>query len=222
MDVILAQARMTSTRLSGKCMMRICGAPMIDWIITAMGKSMADFYGVIVPDERESFNLINRCKKQCYIFAGSIYNVLERYIRAIEDIEIKKDKKIDNIIRITGDCPLLAFYPNIINHTIINHISHDNDYTNNVDGNEKFPSGLDVEVIKRSALFEAYENAGTDYEKEHVTPYIRQNKDKFKIGYIDECDYKFNTKLSVDTQEDIEKINDIINLLEMLKDQEGI
>ena len=58
MNVILAQARMTSTRLPGKCMMKLAGAPMIDWIIDAMDRAMCkiqtiDFYGVIVPKQKK-------------------------------------------------------------------------------------------------------------------------------------------------------------------------
>lgn len=91
----------------------------------------------------------------------------------------------DVIVRITSDCP---FIDHRIIDMAINYYfdSHLGDYS----GYVCFApiDGLDVEVFSFYRLTEAFYNAKDSYDREHVTPYIRRI-----------------TKLSIDTQEDLEK-----------------
>ena len=47
-----------------------------------------------------------------------------------------------------------------------------------------FPYGLAVEIFKFNVLKKAFLNAKNKQQKEHVTPYIYQNKKKFLIRHI--------------------------------------
>jgi spore coat polysaccharide biosynthesis protein SpsF len=72
-----------------------------------------------------------------------------------------------------------------------------------------FPRGLDVEVFSFKVLEKAFIEARKDYQREHVTPYIYQNPDIFKL----EC-FKNNEDLSfhrwtVDEKEDLCLIREI-------------
>ena len=46
-----------------------------------------------------------------------------------------------------------------------------------------FPNGQDIEIFKFDILKDAYKNAKTSYEKEHVTPFIKNNNLILKINF---------------------------------------
>ena len=83
---------------------------------------------------------------------------------------------------------------------------------------ENYPDGQDVEVIKYSALEYAWKNSKLLSEREHVTPFIRNNSDLkggilFKaINYP--CDFDFSKiRMTVDESRDFELISILINHL---------
>jgi spore coat polysaccharide biosynthesis protein SpsF (cytidylyltransferase family) len=81
---------------------------------------------------------------------------------------------------------------------------------------ENFPDGQDVEVFKFSALEAAWRNAKLISEREHVSPYIRNNSD-FKGGDLFSainypCDFDFSKiRMTVDESNDFELIRILIN-----------
>jgi len=82
----------------------------------------------------------------------------------------------DHIVRMTADCPMID--SEIIDHTIDRHLEGQYDYTRNIG----FPDGLDVEVMTYPALCKAWEEAGSSYEREHVTPYFYYHPELFRVG----------------------------------------
>lgn len=196
-------ARMTSSRMPGKCMKEIHGIPMTEWVLRAANKSLYIDKGIIgITTEAENAPIINHFKAE-----------------DIEEVECKPDDVLErfyqialrykpkNIVRITSDCPLLFFYPDIIDTTIACHIRERNDYTWNR-GNYGICSGLDVEVFTFDSLIKAYQQAnGSD--REHVCPWMRKNLKNGETPFYD----VFNGKWSVDTLEDFEKIQDMFNFL---------
>ena len=109
-------------------------------------------------------------------FRGSSENVLKR----IYDAAVAAGA--DTVVRITGDCPLID--PGVIDQCIDAFHESRLDYISNINpGPRTFPRGLDVEVVSMDALMRADERACEKYEREHVTPYIWENKTKeFRIG----------------------------------------
>jgi spore coat polysaccharide biosynthesis protein SpsF (cytidylyltransferase family) len=110
--------------------------------------------------------IYNHCiENNILCFRGSENNVLERFYVAsqINDSDI--------IIRCTGDCPLLDY--RIIDDMIINfkklNVQY---YTHEISNNNIFPDGFGIEIFTNKVLIEAFNNSITDYDKEHVTPYI--------------------------------------------------
>ena len=89
-----------------------------------------------------------------------------------------------------------------------------------------FPDGFDVEVFSFNVLEAAWENAELPSEREHVTPYIRDN-DKFKkknvfsnkkyplyrctLDYAE--DYDFIKKIYEGIGKEMFHIDDVINYL---------
>ena len=120
--------------------------------------------------------------------------------------------KPDFIVRVTSDCPLID--PLLIDKVVDFAILNKKDYTTNT-LIEHFPDGQDVEVIRWKAFKEAWQNAKLKYEREHVTPYIRNNstfynKKKYSsINYISEINYG-SVRMTLDESEDFEALKIII------------
>ncbi|WP_347455369.1 cytidylyltransferase domain-containing protein [Clostridium novyi] len=114
------------------------------------------------------------------------------------------------MIRITGDCPVIDY--SIIDKMIEEFCKLDEmkkiDYMSNFDiMKNTFPRGMDVEIIKMETLKIAYEYAEKLSEREHVTPYIYNNPNKFKLmGYINEGEDLSGYRLTLDTKEDFNLI----------------
>src|SRR3989344_763144 len=203
---IIIQARMGSSRLTGKILMNICGKPMLWYVVKRCQQSkLASALIVATPKNKEDDRVEDFCmENHINYFRGSSSNVLKRYYQAA------KKYHVDNIVRITADCPLMD--PLIIDRCIKVFTKNKYDYISNVNPKRTYPRGLDVEVFSFKALEKAYKEAKKPYEKEHVTPYIWENKKKqFFIGPAVEAKgiYRRNYRLTVDYPKDLELMQKI-------------
>lgn len=205
---IIIQARMGSTRLPGKIMKELAGKPML-WHVVERSRRAKNADNVIVATtvNPEDDIVEKLCKENGFLyFRGSADNVLERYYLTAGKFSAQI------VVRITSDCPLND--PALIDSTIEAYKNGSYDYLSlAVSGPEAFPRGFDVEVFSFKALEKAYRKAREPHEKEHVTPYIWENKNKeFKVGqqFIKAPpEYAREYRLTVDYPEDfllIEKI----------------
>ncbi|MDW7733451.1 MAG: acylneuraminate cytidylyltransferase, partial [Methanolobus sp.] len=70
-----------------------------------------------------------------------------------------------------------------------------------------YPRGLDVEVFSFISLKNVWLEAQKDHEREHVTPYIIENPDKFKLLNVsNDIDFS-DLRWTLDTKEDFEFIS---------------
>ena len=106
----------------------------------------------------------------------------------------------DGIMRITADCPLLA--PEQCRRVLEVFKSGHYDL---VGTGPTYPDGMGCEVFTREALTAAYQEAEKPYDREHVTPYIRNRSRDFNLLYL-RCPFhgRGDLKLSVDTPSDLE------------------
>ena len=81
------------------------------------------------------------------------------------------------------------------------------DYFSNINP-PTYPDGLDVEVMSFSALKEAQKEALTDFDREHVTPYLRNNKKFNKSNLSNDKDCS-NLRWTVDELNDLKVISNI-------------
>lgn len=129
-------------------------------------------------------------------FRGSEDDVLGRHYFAA------KENFIDIIVRFTSDCPCMD--NEIIDMVIDEYLKNESyDFVATV-LKRTFPIGLDVEVIKFSALERAYLEAKENYQREHVTDYIYENPGIFKLKNVcsTEIYNKPELRITLDTQED--------------------
>jgi len=166
MNLIVIQARMGSTRLPGKVMKILKGKPVLQHIIErCLQVNNADKVMVATTYKTEDDCIVKLCDDltvACY--RGSELDVLDRYYACANMCDAT------NIIRITGDCPVIDY--KLIEHMIASHNGHDLT-TNGM--SETFPDGEDVEVIARSVLRDAWDKATLKKDREHVTTWIKDN-----------------------------------------------
>lgn len=200
MNVCIIQARMGSTRLPGKILKDILGKPML-WHVVERCRASKRLHNVVVATTVNSED--DAVKKFCSehsipCFRGSADDVLERYYRAAGTFGA------DTIVRVTGDCPLID--PHVIDACVEAFGKGTYDYISNINpGPRTFPRGLDTEVFSFAALARAHRNAHEAHEREHVTPYMWENKEgTYRIGptVTADDDYAANYRLTVDYPED--------------------
>lgn len=213
--IAIIQARLGSTRLPGKVLLEIESKPVLFHIVDRI-KRVLKIDNIIVATSDLNINskITSFCKEnKIDFFVGSEENVLDRFYNAA----LKHNAK--NIIRITGDCPLVD--PNLLSKLINYYEKHNFDYCGiatgaGVAGKEsifRYPDGLDAEIFKFSTLENAFKNASTKLELEHVTPYIWGNPEKFKLGVLNsDIDYS-NLRWTLDNFEDFKLIKWIYSKL---------
>ena len=204
--LVIIQARMASSRLPEKIIMKLDGIPLIQHTIER-AKKATNVDKVILATSKDRLN--DPVEKLCrnldaICVRGEENEVLSRFIKAAEGLHP------EIIVRICGDEPLLD--TKILEKSIEMHKSAGVDYSTTVGS---VPKGLDVEVINYDALKTAYENAKTEEQQEHVTKYILDNPKDFKIQKVDFGKHlaRPDIALTIDTKEDFEFVEKIYYLL---------
>ena len=166
---IIIQARMTSTRLSAKVMLPLCGKTVLEVMLERLDE-FKDNIIIATTDDGSQTPIVELCKRlHVGFFEGDTDDVLARYYHSA--VKFGADDETI-IIRCTSDCPLID--PEIIKNTIDFFKNSDAEYVCACQ-ESGFPRGLDAEVFSFKHLKEAYFNAITEHHKEHVTPYIKEN-----------------------------------------------
>lgn len=180
----ILQARVSSTRLFGKVLKPILGKPMLQHQIERILRSKKiDKLILATSIDPSDDELEKLCKKiNLSYYRGDLNDVLDRYYKAAHLYDPQ------HVVRLTGDCPLFDSF--VMDQTIEFYHAGNYDYVSNT-MEPTFPDGLDVEIFSFSALKKAWQNATLSSEREHVTPYIHKNKNKFKTG-----SFKSNEDLS--------------------------
>ncbi len=191
----ILQARYSSSRLKGKAIKPILGKEMLLHQIQRIQKSKEIKKLIIATSTDKSDDIIEKLciNNDISVFRGDLKNVLDRFYQCA------KENNAKDVIRLTGDCPLID--SEIIDSTIRHYKNGKYDYVSNV-LIPSFPDGQDVEVMSMKTLKTAWENATKNSEKEHVTYYITQRKDKFNLGNYKNKDDLSHLRWSVDELED--------------------
>ncbi len=207
-SLAIIQARMGSTRLPGKVLLKIKGKPMLVHIFDRLKRCQyIDHIILATSNSVQDYPLLDLAKKEKVEgFAGSEQDVLDRYYQAA------RQHRPDWVVRITGDCPVID--PEITDLVIKRHSEKHRDYTSNTVV-RSYPRGLDTEVMTFEALEKAATEAFKPYEREHVTPYIFEHPKSFSIEQVlaEPRHLQPDLRLTVDTPEDLELIQEIFSHL---------
>lgn len=207
--IAILQARMSSSRLPGKVLADVAGAPMIQRQIERVLKA-EQIDELIVATSIETSDdpladFLAGIGQKC--FRGSLENVLDRFNQVLEL------NKFETCVRLTGDCPLSD--PEVIDMVISRFKNSDADYCSNTLG-RTFPRGLDVEVFKSSVINSLANESVDPLGIEHVTYGIYTNPERFKIIGVEQNPSYAHFRWTVDTKEDLEFVRMIFKEFQIM------
>src|SRR5208282_162032 len=197
--VAIIQARMGSSRLSGKSLAAIEKRPMLWHVIQRVKRAtLVDRVVVATSIAAADDAIETMCRENdipCY--RGSEHDVLDRFYGAA------RAEKASQVVRITADCPLID--PEVIDRVVRRFQLGDLDYASNAMV-RSYPDGLDTEIFSFSALERAWHEASKTSEREHVTSYLRS--EKFRTANVEnDSSYLYqHYRWTVDEPSDLEFI----------------
>ncbi len=212
--VVIIQARMGSTRLPGKVLRPIVGHPMLWHIVQRVRQTRGLTEVVVATSDQPSDEPLRAFCRSADIpcFAGSENDVLDRFYRAA------KQHDGDPLIRITGDCPFVD--PELVGSLIGLYMTARYDHVAVATGagalylkGGRFPDGLDAECFSFRALERAWNDAKDPLDREHVTPYIWRNKDKFRCSHLFGEHDLSALRWTVDNEADFEVVRQVYEAL---------
>ncbi|HWR45771.1 glycosyltransferase family protein [Sporomusa sp.] len=201
----IIQARMGSTRLSGKILKTLMGKTVLQHVIERVQQANSIDEIVIATTTLGQDDAVANEAVKCGVkyFRGSEDDVLARYYLAA------KDNNVDIVVRITSDCPLID---PLVTDEIVDFFKAKKVYdivTNAGSDLSKrtYPRGLDTEVFSFTILEKAFMQADEQYHREHVTPYIYENGSMIYF-YRNAADYS-RYRWTLDTEEDFTLIEEV-------------
>jgi len=208
-NLVIVQARMGSTRLPGKIMKDLGGKPLLLRMIERLTKAKKPDKIVIATSTLpEDEKIVQLCKEENFdYFRGSPDDLLDRHYQCAKNFNAKVVSKIPS------DVPLID--PNVVDMVFDFYENNDFDYVSNLHP-PSFPDGFDVEIFSFEVLKDCWKNSSKDFEREHTTPYIWENPQKFSIGNVlmpggQDLSQKF--RLTIDYEEDYQVISEIFENL---------
>ena len=202
--VAIIQARMGSTRFPGKVLQNLCGYPVLYWVVKKVQEiKLVNEIVVATSDKAIDIPIVEWCQQQkINYFQGHELDVLDRFYQAAIKF------KADYILRITADCPLLD--SEVASQVLYLVTSGIAEYASNIVP-PTWPDGLDCEAFKIEVLKQAYQQATRPSDREHVTPFIRNNQKLFKSRNV-VCPIPglYNYRWTIDTPQDLIYIEKIV------------
>ncbi len=211
---IVVQARVGSTRLPGKVLLRTQGDTLLGHLLRRLQRCGSVSVLVVATTEKpEDGAVVDEARGHgAATFRGSENDVLSRYLGAARAL------CLDPVVRITSDCPIAD--PAVVDRALERYAALRDSpapvdlVTNGRPGARTYPRGLDVEVVRLGALEEADARMGPEAEeREHVTQYLYRHPESFRYDDLKlPLDLSF-LRFTVDTREDFELVREIYDEL---------
>lgn len=162
--VLIIQARMGSTRLYGKVMMDLAGAPLVGRIIERVKRVKKIHKIVLATTKKTEDDILEKVALQSGIsaFRGSENDLVDRYYQA------SKAFGADIILRLPADNPILE--PSEYDRIIEYHLLGESDFSSNIldfNGNG-YPDGIGAEVFNFKVLEEVWQRSTDPLKREHI------------------------------------------------------
>lgn len=195
---------MGSTRLPNKIMLPLLNKPLlVQMMERVFASKVTNNFVVATTNSAEDNKIVELCKTEnIKCFRGHPSDLLDRHYKA--GLEFNADI----IVKIPSDCPLIDYkiIDKVIQYYIKNKYKYD--FVSNLHP-ATYPDGNDVEVIPMKILKTAWQEAKLPLEREHTTPFIWENPQKFRVGNVEwetGLDYSMSHRLTIDYYKDYEFI----------------
>lgn len=196
------QARMGSTRLPGKVLMRIRGRSILERAVRRLEASDEIDRVVVLTTEREADDAVVLEARRLGIstFRGPEEDVLERFRGAAEEF------RPDMIVRATADNPLIDIdsVSRIVRYVRAAGIEYCME--------RDLPYGAATEAVTSEALRRTAVQATEHRHREHVTLYVKERPELFSV-MIPQCPARVRypqITVTVDTWEDFAFVDQLI------------
>lgn len=212
--VATIEARMTSTRLPGKVMMKCLGKTMLAHMVERVkgAVSLDDIVVATTVNATDDVIVEEAGRLGVKYYRGSEDNVMSRVLEAAQF------HQGDIIVELTGDCPLLD--PALIELAVARYFACEVDYLSNLD-DEQFerglahPLGFAVQVFSAAILADAYSRTDDPLDLEHVSRPLYRTPDRYSVKYLSAPENQRGPHMSVtlDTREDFRVICAVLEAL---------
>lgn len=192
---------MSSSRLPGKVLEDLGGATVLARVLERLARCEELAQVVVATSVDPSDDPVAQASA-VPVVRGPLEDVLERYRLAVAE------HPCDAVVRITADCPLID--PAVVDSVVHRWREGGEAYVANVIEPRTFPKGMDTEVISRAALDEAAADATDGYDREHVTPFIRDRPDRFPQAAVTRSPSLSHLRMTLDTQDDLEALRRLV------------
>ena len=176
---VVIQARMASSRLPGKVLLDLAGAPLLQRMVERVRAARTRFDTVVATSADSSCDeieaLCRRIDVQC--FRGHPLDLLDRHLGAAKMLAA------DAVAKVPSDCPLIdpVVIDRVLRFFIENQASYD--FVSNLHP-PSYPDGNDVEVMPLPILERAWREAQRPMEREHTTPYVWNQPGRFRLANV--------------------------------------
>jgi len=208
---VVVQARRGSTRLPDKIMMPMAGAPLLQRMLERVQTAKLPSLTVVATTTEPIDNAVVELCESIGVpwFRGDEHDLLDRHYKAARQFGA------DVCVKIPSDCPLID--PMTIDRVIAHYIVHRDtcDFVSTLHP-ATYPHGQDVEVIPMPVLGIAWREATLPMHREHTTPFIWDQPERFRIGncvWESGRDYSLSHRWTIDYPEDYEFIHTVYNEL---------
>jgi spore coat polysaccharide biosynthesis protein SpsF len=209
--VVVVQARLNSSRLPGKVMLPLAGAPMLSRQIQRLQASEQAHEICVATTAAPADEPIRELGRRLgvRVVSGPEADLLDRHYRA------GLATFADAVVQISSDSPLID--PEVVDQVIRfwRRRSAELDLATNL-APPTFPEGNGVEVIPMDVLRVARAEARRPAEREHVSLFVRSNPERFRIGNVrceTNCDRTLGYRFRVGYAEDYEFVRAIFDAL---------
>ena len=198
--VVVVQARMGSSRLPGKVLMPLAGAPLLQRMLErVLAADQPDEICVATTLATEDEPIRQLARAICVpVVSGHPTDLLDRHLQA------GRDMRADAVVKIPSDCPLID--PAVIDQVLSRFRERAGavDFATNLHP-PSWPDGNDVEVVPMPVLETAWREAARPFEREHTTPFIWERPERFRLLNVESglgVDLSKTHRFTIDYPED--------------------
>jgi spore coat polysaccharide biosynthesis protein SpsF len=209
--LVVVQARLGSSRLPGKVLKTVAGAPVLARMLERVRAARTPFELVVAtttaPEDERIEDFCVDAGVACV--RGHPRDLLDRHLGAARAFAA------DVVVKIPSDCPLVD--PGVIDRVLGAFLAVPGrfDYVSNLHP-ATYPDGNDVEVMTRAALEQAAREARRPFEREHTTPFLWDQPGRFRIGNVvseSGRDLSMSHRFTLDYPEDLAFVTAVYSAL---------
>lgn len=206
--LVVVQARTGSSRLPGKVLMPLGGAPLLARMLERVIAATTRFDVLLATTTDASDDAVVAIGRRAGVgvFRGHPTDLLDRHVMAA------RAARADWVVKIPSDCPLID--PRVIDRVLAARAA-DVDFVSNLHP-ATYPDGNDVEAMTMDALEIAHREATRPLEREHTTPFLWERPDRFRlrnVAWETGLDYSMSHRFTIDYPEDYAFIQAVYDAL---------